>query len=278
VDRSLRLGLEIPLLPQFAPATSGFGRNDLLGTVEAAACAAFDSVWLGGSPASTLDGCTVAGGIADASPVSMTLGIVASLVGRRPGPLARDITALDVVSGGRAAVLFECDGEIGKLAEAAVIGRLLFGGGAPSFAGEWFTIEDAANRPAPIRPGGPPVLAQIAASDAGAGLVGADGDRGAAGWRQLLGQTDAIVVDGTAPSVAGSRAGIDRIAHRLDLAPPPVIWRGELPQDPVAAEEAIASVHAAGVHGLILRLDGAPPRPDAVEEAGALVRGVLGAP
>jgi len=94
---------------------------------------------------------------------------------RNPALLAKIATTLDVVSGGRAllgigAGWFEQEHEgygfefgtlgerLAKLGEALEIIRPMLRGERPTFQGRFYRAQDAINSPAPLTPGGPPIL------------------------------------------------------------------------------------------------------------------------
>src|SRR4029453_10506304 len=94
---------------------------------------------------------------------------------RNPALLAKVVTTLDVISGGRAVLgigarCFE-PGHTGygfrfpslrerldRLEEALEIIRAMFRGERPSFEGRYYRTSEALNVPLPLRPGGPPIL------------------------------------------------------------------------------------------------------------------------
>jgi F420-dependent oxidoreductase-like protein len=94
---------------------------------------------------------------------------------RNPALLAKIVTTLDVVSGGRAllgigAGWFEPEHlgygyafpslreRLDRLEEALEIIRAMLRGERPSFEGRYYRTNEALNVPAPLRPGGPPIL------------------------------------------------------------------------------------------------------------------------
>ena len=107
---------------------------------------------------------------------SVRLGVlVTGVTYRNPAILAKTLTTLDVISGGRAmlgigaawnedehhgyGVGFPAIGErMDRLDEALTICRAMFIEERPSFAGQHYRIEAALNVPRPISPGGPPIL------------------------------------------------------------------------------------------------------------------------
>src|SRR4051812_6457370 len=101
--------------------------------------------------------------------------LVTGVTYRNPAILAKTVTALDVISKGRAflgigAAWFELEHEalgvdfppvaerFERLEEALIICRGMFRGENPTFDGTHFRVKDAMNVPAPIQPGGPPIL------------------------------------------------------------------------------------------------------------------------
>jgi F420-dependent oxidoreductase-like protein len=101
--------------------------------------------------------------------------LVTGVTYRNPAILAKAVTTLDVISGGRAilgigaawnevehrgyGVPFPPIGErMDRLDEALAICRAMFTEERPSFTGRHYTIESALNVPRPLTPGGPPIL------------------------------------------------------------------------------------------------------------------------
>jgi F420-dependent oxidoreductase-like protein len=108
----------------------------------------------------------------------LRLGVLAtSVTYRHPALLAKMVTTLDVVSGGRAMLGigaghprteaeqrsygfgFPAIGErMDQLEEALQIMRAMFKAPLSSWSGRSFEMRDAANAPRPVQPGGPPIL------------------------------------------------------------------------------------------------------------------------
>jgi F420-dependent oxidoreductase-like protein len=101
--------------------------------------------------------------------------LVSGVTYRNPAILAKAVTTLDVISGGRAilgmgaawnedehagyGVDFPGIGErMDRLDEALTIAHAMFTEERPSFTGRYYRIERALNSPRPIQPGGPPIL------------------------------------------------------------------------------------------------------------------------
>ena len=101
--------------------------------------------------------------------------MVGGVTYRNPGLLAKEITALDVISQGRAiwaigAAWYQLEHEalgfefgtfterFEKLEEALQIVKSMFVNDTTTFEGKWYSVKDAFNLPPPVTPGGPPVL------------------------------------------------------------------------------------------------------------------------
>jgi F420-dependent oxidoreductase-like protein len=101
--------------------------------------------------------------------------LVSGVTYRNPALLAKTVTTLDVISGGRAMLGigaawnesehrgygfdFPRIGErMDRLDEALTICRRMFTEERPSFEGRFYRIEEALNRPRPVQAGGPPIL------------------------------------------------------------------------------------------------------------------------
>jgi F420-dependent oxidoreductase-like protein len=101
--------------------------------------------------------------------------LVSGVTYRNPAILAKSVTTLDVISGGRAifgigaawnedehagyGVDFPPIGErMDRLDEALTIARAMFTQDRPSFTGRYYRIDQALNSPRPIQPGGPRIL------------------------------------------------------------------------------------------------------------------------
>src|SRR5437870_10760383 len=101
--------------------------------------------------------------------------MVSGVTYRNPALLAKTVTTLDTISGGRAVLGLgaawndvEHDGygfefpligeRMSRLDEALQICRLMFTEERPSFEGRYYRIQQALNVPRPIQPGGPPIL------------------------------------------------------------------------------------------------------------------------
>jgi F420-dependent oxidoreductase-like protein len=135
----------------------------------------FQMEQLGGPPEPMLEGYTSLGFLAgQTSRIELGL-LVTGVTYRHPGLLAKIVTTLDVLSGGRAmlgigAAWYERE-HLGlgvpfppvaerfeRLEEALQIARLMFGGDGGTFAGKHYRLDEATNVPAPLQPGGPRIM------------------------------------------------------------------------------------------------------------------------
>jgi F420-dependent oxidoreductase-like protein len=159
-----------------------FGR--LAEAARAAEDAGFDAISVpdhvhqnrvGGGPASPMfEAYTVLGALALATTSARLFSLVSPVTLRAPGLLAKAVTTLDVISGGRAVlgvgagwdvaeheaygIEFPGLGErFDRLDEELAICREMFGAGPASFSGKFYTLRDAYNSPRPVR-GSVPVL------------------------------------------------------------------------------------------------------------------------
>ncbi|HVC71048.1 MAG TPA: LLM class F420-dependent oxidoreductase [Acidimicrobiales bacterium] len=179
----MKIGLQIPNFSFGTPDDQMFEKVIELAT--AAEESAFDSVWvmdhfyqlppLGGPTQPMLEAYTLLGAIG-ARTRRVRLGtLVTGVTYRNPALLAKTVTTLDLISGGRAilgigaawydvehnglGVRYPPDGErLDRLEEAVQICRAMFRGQRPSFAGRYYRTDEAWNVPAPIQAGGPPIL------------------------------------------------------------------------------------------------------------------------
>jgi F420-dependent oxidoreductase-like protein len=171
------------------PNFSGFDPSELFGHVASLATAAeeagFDSVWvmdhffqlpsLGGPDQPMLEAYTLLGALA-ARTQRLQLGtLVSGVTYRNPGILAKIVTTLDVISGGRAilgiggawydvehqglGIGFPGAGvRLDMLEEAVQVCRAMFTGDDVSFSGTYYRLDHARNLPRPVQPGGPRIM------------------------------------------------------------------------------------------------------------------------
>ena len=145
----------------------------------------FDSLWVMdhlhqippvGTPSEPmLEAYTLLAGIAARTRSAKIGALVTGVTYRNPAFLAKAVTTLDIVSGGRAvlglgAAWFEAEHEaygftfppvaerMDRLEEAVQICRAMFTQDETSFVGTHYQVTAALNRPLPVAPGGPPIL------------------------------------------------------------------------------------------------------------------------
>jgi F420-dependent oxidoreductase-like protein len=130
---------------------------------------------VGGGPASPMfEAYTVLGALALATSSATLFSLVSPVTLRAPGLLAKAVTTLDVISGGRAVlgvgagwdaaeheaygIEFPGLGErFSRLDEELAICRAMFGAERAAFTGKFYAVQDAYNSPRPVR-GSIPVL------------------------------------------------------------------------------------------------------------------------
>jgi alkanesulfonate monooxygenase SsuD/methylene tetrahydromethanopterin reductase-like flavin-dependent oxidoreductase (luciferase family) len=174
---------------------------------------------------------------------------------RSPSMVAKIVTGLDVISHGRAMLSLGMDGgdpdSIERLEEELAVCRVLLTEDAPSYAGRFYHLDQARNRPRPVRTGGVPLL--VVADDPAVARPGALG-------------ADAVVVGGGAAAVEAMVAALDQQCratgrHRDEVG---VIWSGTVDGGPERVADRLRALADIGVVGCILSLgDG--------DDAGAMV-------
>ncbi|MBM3674126.1 MAG: LLM class F420-dependent oxidoreductase [Actinobacteria bacterium] len=178
-----RFGFQIPNFTYDVPDADLF--EHVAGLAGAAESSGFSSVWvmdhffqlpaLGGFDQPMLEGYTLLGALA-ARTARVELGtLVTGVTYRNPALLAKIVTTLDVISGGRAVCgigaawydvehdalgfAFPSAGErLDRLEEAVQICRAMFTQGHATFSGRYFSITDARNLPRPVRAEGIPIM------------------------------------------------------------------------------------------------------------------------
>ncbi len=136
--------------------------------------------------------------------------LVTGVTYRNPAILAKIVTSLDVISKGRAflgigAAWFDVEHEalgvdfppvkerFERLEEALHICRAMFRGERPTFDGKHYRVKDVINSPAPITPGGPPIM------------IGGQGEK----------KTLRLMAEHA--EMANFTAGFDEIPHKLEV-------------------------------------------------------------
>jgi hypothetical protein len=250
MDRFLRFGLEVPPLAVDGGATER-GSLSLTDAALAAERAGIGALWLPESVPVRLDPVPLAGALAVAT---TTIGIGLQLRpghGRHPSIIARDATAIDLLSRGRALVALVEDGagslDLDRLGEAAALLRRLLHDEGVTESGRFYEVAELTTRPRPFQPGGPPIVAGVLTEPADA----------ARPEEVVVGAAAAAYLNSGPPgALAASR-------RRLDAVAPPgggplLLWRGELPADTAAAVGTVEEVLAAGADGMIAVLRTGP--------------------
>lgn len=178
-----RFGLQLPNFTFGGPDTELFSR--VVELARAGEEGGFSSIWvmdhlfqlpaLGGVDQPMLEAYTLLGALAASTSTAELGTLVTGVTYRNPALVAKIITTLDVISGGRAVlgigaawhdvehVAFGYDfppaGErLDRLEEAVQICRAMFTEEAPTFHGRYYRIESVRNIPRPLQPGGPPIM------------------------------------------------------------------------------------------------------------------------
>ncbi len=87
-----------------------------------------------------------------------------SAAGRHPALIARELTSLDLVCGGRSVLCFAPPFD-DRLAEAIALCRAMWRDGEASSEGPHFPVTAAANRPGPAGPGSPLLALDLTSGD-----------------------------------------------------------------------------------------------------------------
>jgi F420-dependent oxidoreductase-like protein len=318
-----RLGLQIPSFTYpGVPDADLFERIAAIATT--AEASGFDSVWVmdhlyqismvGPRTDSMLEAYTVLAGIAARTSRVNVGALVTGVTYRNPALLAKIVTTLDIVSGGRAVLgigaawnedehrglgfRFPPAGErLERLEEALQIIRAMFRDESPSFTGRHYTTDHALNRPRPVRPGGPPILVGGMGERKTLRLVARYADAcnlfgGPAQVRQKLAVLERHCADvGRDPAeiektrlgtlvVADSQEAAERKVEALAAArgvSPDTLRGGALVGGPDRVAEEVAALLDAGLDGLIFNLPDAHDL-DAVALAGTVLTAALGGP
>lgn len=283
VHPSLLLGVELPPVPVDAGSGEAVVPAGLVPWWEAARAAAAAGagvVWFrgatGGAGASC-DACTIAAAAVDHVP-GVHLGVVSSVpLERHPAVLAREVTALDHVSDGRAAVLLHWaspDRPSGlveaseQLAEAVAVCGAVLRDEKPRFEGRHYHVAGAVNRPRPRQAGGPPVFSD--APTGPAALAAAHDATGPGPLRRVLQVASAVVCADDPAQVAEWRSAIEEAGTRSrgtreEPARPALVCRTTMREPPSAArggaaagsagiDERLRAARDAGADGVVVRI------------------------
>lgn len=267
---ALRLGVELPTVPAGPSGEEGEVLTALRACGRTVEASGAGSLWIdAGDPLDpTPDPCVLAGAMATMTS-RVLLGVVDRLEGRVPAILARDVTAVHLLSGGRAALLLCLPGvrgrpgadPLGRLLEAAAICRAVFSGDLPAISGEHFTLAGGPDRP-PFPLASRPAL-----------VVALPDELPDPGTAHRLGELAATV---DAVAVGGDPERVAAVAAALGPVPgAAVLWWGTLaPGDPALVD----SLREAGAEGLLVRPSGRVPAGGWASAVADALRPAIGRP
>ena len=326
----IRLGLQIPNFT-YPGVPDGHLFEEVARVAGAAERSGFDSVWvmdhfyqlpmLGATDANMLEAYTLLGAIAARTTTARLGTMVTGVTYRNPAILAKEVTTLDVVSGGRAilgigAAWFDVEhaalgvdfppvGErMDRLEEALQICRAMFRDERPTFAGRYYRVTDAINRPAPVQPGGPPILIggqgekrtlKLVAMYADAVNLICGREEIARKLAVLAGHCEAVgrdraqistswltsaVVGSTPAEAAAARDAMMRRRHvewsELDEATRAMLSARIMVGTPGELAASVAEVLESGLDGIILNFPANGADADAISAAGEAIRRTIG--
>jgi alkanesulfonate monooxygenase SsuD/methylene tetrahydromethanopterin reductase-like flavin-dependent oxidoreductase (luciferase family) len=281
VRAPVRFGLRLPAL--LTPA--GGGLRQLLALARAGEEAGFDSLWVADRldalrrrAADALEAYTLLGALAAATS-TVRLGTLASPAGvRPPALLAKQVTTLDVISGGRAVLGLEARRGLATeryahLEEAASVCRAMFEHAESTVHGRWFRTERAANRPGPVQPGGPAVLLAGRGGRLFLRAVARAGDAAHLEVRpSLLRRLAADLADEQRRAGRGERP----LALSVTVEAPDAAFSVPAGADLGVAVTAVGRALAAGAHGVVLDVP-CTARPEGLGRLGAALHDAFGA-
>jgi alkanesulfonate monooxygenase SsuD/methylene tetrahydromethanopterin reductase-like flavin-dependent oxidoreductase (luciferase family) len=222
----------------------------------------FDSVWVADSAGGGLEPSgapgfepyTVLGALATRTRTVNLGAMVSPITARNPAVLAKIVTGVDVLSGGRAVLGVglgapggtisgkdsaagqklpplppprppsddpggsqgvDHASQLGSLAEGLRICRAMFTEEAPTFEGDYYRIEDAHNRPRPVRAAGIPIL--VGGGDEGGDGSAKDQDEGV--LELVARYADALILVGAVDSIRARLDTLDRLCVEVGRDP-----------------------------------------------------------
>jgi alkanesulfonate monooxygenase SsuD/methylene tetrahydromethanopterin reductase-like flavin-dependent oxidoreductase (luciferase family) len=198
---------------------------------------------------------------------SARLGVISLGVDRRPPALvAKIVTGIDVISHGRGVLTYGVEPEDAvpgeRFIEALRVGRAMLEEEVPTFAGSYYSITAAMNRPRPVQAGGVPVVALMVQRSALPMMAVAE----------FVGLADAVIVAGGIDDVrraveeAGSARPIANGDGESEVAPLQVIGVSPMPDESVSftggdgprsarVASAVRDLFDAGADGCIVPVD-----------------------
>ncbi|HWE70242.1 MAG TPA: LLM class flavin-dependent oxidoreductase [Acidimicrobiales bacterium] len=261
-------------MPEPTPDPGGAEFEQLAGLAQVAEDSGFDSLWVSDDvrpvvgdargPETRFEAYSLLGALATRT-ASIGLGAFPSgATVRPPSILAKIVTGVDVISHGRALLALGIDAgdpeAIERLGEELAVCRALLTEETSSFAGRFYQLDHAPNRPSPVRAGGIPLV------------VVADDPAVAEPAARLA---DAVVVGGDAIGVEAMMTALDRAcaAAGRDRGAVGVIWSGAVDRGPAALADELAALARIGVTGCVVAIAGGSD-PDVIGAVGKAVSGV----
>jgi alkanesulfonate monooxygenase SsuD/methylene tetrahydromethanopterin reductase-like flavin-dependent oxidoreductase (luciferase family) len=245
-----RLGL---LVTDLGPATAGPSALTMACSLAAAAeQAGFDSLWVddhlgaGEAPPDptklVFEAYSLLGALATQTHAVRLGAFPRGVDPRLPSSLAKMVSGLDVISGGRGVVTLSSGplrvpGAVDRLAEALQVCRSVLDDEHPGFAGAHYAVAGALNQPPPVQAGGVPLVVLVDSKDRS--------------WVDALGVAanfaDAVVVDGGPEAVS---VAADAAADQGGGAQ--VIWVGTVPSSLAETISAVMAATSAGATGCVI--------------------------
>ena len=238
-----------------APAERDPSVDALAGAVrmaEAAVRAGCTSLWVGETAADpparvAYEAFSLLGALAVRTD-GIHLGVAADGDQRRaPSILAKIVTGVDVLSHGRAVLSLDgdagLDGDADRLAEALEVTRAVLEDEHPTVDGRIYHVTGAVNRPAPVQPGGVPLVVFVQG-------------RGP-GWAGLLDvcarAADGVVVHGGPDDVRAAKTALSSAGPARGRSGDRPVLLARVPAGPGVAA-AVAAARAVGADGCLVEV------------------------
>jgi alkanesulfonate monooxygenase SsuD/methylene tetrahydromethanopterin reductase-like flavin-dependent oxidoreductase (luciferase family) len=176
------------------------------------------------------------------------LGVVADGAERRaPSILTKIVTGVDVISHGRGVLALDgdctSDADAERLLEALTVCRSVLVDEHPTYAGRIYSIDNAVNRPAPVQPGGVPIVV----------FLHGEGPGRAAELEVVARLADAVVVDGGPDGVRDAcHAVAARAYDREGGVPVEVLGRTPVGPTGVDLADRVGAMRSAGAAGCLV--------------------------
>ncbi len=275
MTRPCKVGVQLPEVERFVPWP------EYLDLALRAEDAGYDSIWVGdhlvydlpdGATRGPYEAWTTLAAIAAVTERVEIGPLVASTSFHAPAMLAKQATTVDAISHGRLVVGlgagwnrrefdafgFPYDRRVSRFAEALAIIAPLLREGRTTFHGEFYDVDDCVLDPAPVRPGGPPImLGSNSPRMLGIGLPVVDAwnvwwsiyDNSVERFAEVKAEVDAVTPPGR--TVAATACALDSLAEHLQALSEAGASHLQLVLDPITAEsiEAVGRVVSAARAG-----------------------------